>query len=91
MADTDGLQILAEQGKANDLLTDYVSKADLAQQFGVSVRTVERWVRLRLLPPPVRLGRISLFHVPTLREFLESDAKRSLASLMPDRHRRGKW
>jgi predicted DNA-binding transcriptional regulator AlpA len=53
------------------LLADYLRKDDLAREFGVSARTIERWVRLRILPQPVRLGRTSLYHLPTVRQHLQ--------------------
>ena len=53
-----------------DLLSEFARKGELAQQFGVSERTIERWVRLQILPPPVRLGRTSLHHVPTIQKHL---------------------
>ncbi len=52
------------------LLQDYVTKSELASEFNVSQRTVERWVRLRLIPQPVRLGRKSLFHIQSIRDHL---------------------
>jgi len=64
----------------SDLLAEYVRKDELAQQFGVSERTIERWVRLRLLPAPVRLGRTSLFHLPTIQQHLAGQ-------LQPERRR----
>lgn len=60
----------APEALAN-LLGDYASKQNLATAFDVSERTIERWVRLRLIPAPVRLGRTSLFHLPTVRQHLE--------------------
>ena len=59
----------------SDLLHDYVTKHSLAVEFGVSTRTIERWVRLRLLPAPVRLGRTTLYHLSTIRNHLESQAR----------------
>ncbi len=55
-----------------DLLAEYARKNELAREFGVSPRTIERWVRRRLLPRPVRLGRTLLFHLPTVRRHLEN-------------------
>jgi len=52
------------------LLADYIGKEQLAQAFGVSARTVERWVRLRQFPAPLKLGRKRLYYVPTVRKYL---------------------
>lgn len=54
-----------------EILAEYVRKSELAQEFQVSERTIERWVRLRILPAPLKLGRTSLFHLPTVRKHLE--------------------
>ena len=54
------------------LLADFARKEQLAKEFGVSERTIERWVRMRILPKPMRLGRTLLFHIPTIRRHLES-------------------
>lgn len=56
------------------LLIDFARKEQLAREFGVSERTIERWVRMRVLPKPVRLGRTLLFHIPTIRRYLESQS-----------------
>ena len=56
--------------KHSALLDEYVRKADLARVFGVSDRTIERWVRLQLLPAPTKLGRTALFHIPTVKKAL---------------------
>ena len=65
------------------LLADYIPKEQVAAEFDVSSRTIERWVRLRLLPAPIRLGRKSLHHVPSIRRFL---ADRAIGN---GRHHRG--
>ncbi len=52
------------------LLDEYAPKSDVASAFNVSDRTIERWVRLRLLPAPIKLGRTSLFHIPTIKKAL---------------------
>lgn len=64
------------------LLEDYVSKDQIAREFGVSERTIDRWVQTRLLPPPVKLGRLRLFHVPTIKRRLaaRADPKTGLRS-----------
>jgi hypothetical protein len=58
------------------LLTDYAETQQLAQEFAVSRRTIERWVRRRLLPAPLRLGRKSLHHLPSIRKHLSDRAER---------------
>lgn len=73
------------QGQSNpaggeDLLADFASKSDLAQRFEVSERTIERWVRMRVLPQPVRLGRTSLFHLPSVQDHLLRRASHRTAS-----------
>ena len=60
--------------KQIQLLAEYVDKKEVADEFGVSERTIERWVRLRLLPAPVRLGRTSLYHLPTVKQHLANQA-----------------
>ncbi len=59
------------------LLSEYARKTDLAREFGVSERTIERWVRLRLLPTPIRLGRTSLYHLPAVRKRLLNQVERT--------------
>ena len=63
--------------ESSALLHDYVQKDDLAREFDVSPRTIERWVRLRLLPPPVKIGRTQLHHVPSIRKSIEDRMERN--------------
>jgi len=58
------------ESTVSDLLVEYMSKEQIAKVFEVSERTVERWVRLRLFPAPLRLGRKRLYHLPTIRRYL---------------------
>ncbi len=62
------------QHKPSNLLLDYVTKKEIAGAFRVSERTIERWVRLRLIPAPVKLGRTNLYHIPTVQRFLAEQA-----------------
>ena len=75
-------QKTASNAENSKLLGDYMRKDELAQEFEVSERTIERWVRLRLLPAPVKLGRSTLFHVPSLQTHLAKlgDGKASARS-----------
>lgn len=56
----------------NDVLDEFAEKSRVAEIFKVSERTIERWVRMRWIPSPVRIGNTSLFHLPTLRKSLMS-------------------
>ena len=66
----DEYRVTAPAGKEPGLLAEFVRKEDLAREFGVSERTIERWVRQRLLPAPLRLGRTSFHHIPTVKNHL---------------------
>ncbi len=67
--------VTALAGKETGLLAEFGRKEDLAREFRVSDRTIERWVRLRLLPAPIRLGRTSLYHLPTVKKYLAVQMK----------------
>ena len=58
------------------LLEDYASRREIASEFEVSERTIDRWVRRGIVPPPIKLGRMALFHLPTVREHLLRKAQR---------------
>lgn len=55
---------------------EFLTKPQLAALFGVSERTVERWVRLRSLPAPTRVGRQRLWHRDRLITFLTEGPRR---------------
>jgi hypothetical protein len=61
-------------GVQGQLLPGYVSRRELAAEFDVSERTIDRWVAARLLPGPISLGRKILFHLPTLEKHLADRA-----------------
>jgi hypothetical protein len=58
-----------------NLLTDYVSRSELAKQLGNSERTLIRWEEQRKGPPVTRVGRAVLYHVPTVLDWLQSQGK----------------
>ncbi|MEM7171262.1 MAG: helix-turn-helix domain-containing protein [Pseudomonadota bacterium] len=59
----------AKLAKIEELFSrEYVSKADVAEAFGTSERTVERWVREGTFCKPLKLGRNCLFHIPSLKK-----------------------
>jgi len=48
-----------------------LSKEDLADVLGVSIRTVENWVNEGILPPPTKLGNRVYWHPNTFYEWLD--------------------
>ena len=70
MTEAEDLDVIARRDQRQSLLFDCATKAEIAREFGVSERTIERWVRMRLLPRPLKLGRTILFHLPTVQQHL---------------------
>ncbi len=67
------LEVAAPMGSDDSrILADYARTEELAEEFEVSKRTIQRWVRLRLLPAPKKMGKTSLHHVPTIREHIKN-------------------
>jgi len=80
----------SHDGEDKAILSGFITKAEIAQELGVSERTVERWVRLRLLPQPLKMGRSSLFHREALKEHLLARMEQaSSRSSCARRRRRG--
>ncbi len=66
-------------------LEEFASKKDVADAFNVTSRTIERWVRLRIFPSPIKVGRQSLFHVPTIKKHLKAAAENAPVALRVQR------
>ncbi len=54
------------------VLEGFLRREELAQQLGLSPRTIDRWHALRNGPPRVCLGRTILYRVESVREWLRS-------------------
>ena len=54
------------------LLAGYLRREELAQQLGVSARTIDRWQMLRCGPPRVAIGRTVLYRLDSVRQWLQS-------------------
>lgn len=72
----------SQEISSNQLLLDgYLRRDELAQQLGVSPRTIDRWQTSRCGPPRVAIGRTILYNLESVRQWLrskeESDASRS--------------
>lgn len=70
-----------EQGPEG-LLSGWISRADLAQQLGVSEDTLRRWDAARTGPPCIRAGRKIYYRRSAVLEWME---EREAAG-----HRRGR-
>ena len=57
---------------AAHLLSDYLSKADLAAELGITVRTITRWRMMRTAPPAVKFAGRVMFKRSDVMAWLES-------------------
>jgi hypothetical protein len=57
-------------GDENSLLSEYLTKAELAAQLHRSIRSVDRWALTGNGPPFVRLGRRSLYRRAAVIDWL---------------------
>lgn len=58
--------------------SEYLCASSIAEKFGVCVKTVHRWTRASLFPPPVRLSRRCLrWRVGDIQKFLDSMDERN--------------
>jgi predicted DNA-binding transcriptional regulator AlpA len=51
----------------------YVRMTDLAKRYNVSVYTIERWVRDKNYPRPMKISRIRLFRLDEVEAFEASN------------------
>jgi hypothetical protein len=66
---TETQQPPAEQDPGG-LLEEWLSRAALGEQLGVSVDTLARWETRRIGPPCVRVGRKVIYRIEAVREWL---------------------
>ena len=59
-----------ENGPENGILSEYLTKAELANQLNRSIRSVDRWALTGYGPPCVRIGRRSLYRRAAVVEWL---------------------
>ena len=57
------------------VLEGFLRREQLAQQLGLSPRTIDRWEALRDGPPRVSVGRTILYNIQSVREWLLSREK----------------
>jgi phage terminase Nu1 subunit (DNA packaging protein) len=64
-------QVLENQ-PAKVVLDGYVTRRGLADEFGVSLRTVDRWEELHIGPARTTLGKQILYRVESVRDWLKA-------------------
>ena len=57
------------------VLDGFLRREELAQQLGLSPRTIDRWEALRKGPPRVCVGRTILYKIESVREWLQSNER----------------
>lgn len=60
------------------ILSDYLSKSQLAAELGVTVRTITRWRMMRTAPPAVRVAGRVMFKRADVKQWIE--AQREVAA-----------
>jgi predicted DNA-binding transcriptional regulator AlpA len=61
------------------LLADFIDTDELARQLGKPRRSIVRWMRLKSGPPPVHVGRTTLFRRSTVLAWLRDQEKKHAA------------
>ena len=71
-----------EKSVANKLVLEgFLRREELAEQFGLSPRTIDRWEALRKGPPRVCVGRTILYNVDSVREWLRSRERQAVPAM----------
>ncbi len=66
-------QIQVETPVGNpQILQGYLTRDELAAQLGRCRRTLERWHSLRIGPPRIVVGRMVLYRIDSVREWLSA-------------------
>ena len=77
MAETEGP---APDTAKPGLLEDWISRAGLGQELGLSVDTLARWETRRIGPACVRIGRKVLYRRGAVQEWLRDQERRRVGS-----------
>lgn len=77
MADTDGRPPDAARP---GILEDWISRAELGQELGVSVETLARWETRRIGPACIRIGRKVLYRRVAVMEWLRNQERPRVGS-----------
>src|ERR1035438_4811937 len=63
------------------VLDGFLRREELAQQLGLSPRTIDRWEALRKGPPRVCVGRTILYNIDSVREWLISREQQAVPAM----------
>ncbi len=63
-----------------EILKDYISRDQLAEQIGKSVKTLVRWELDGRGPPVTRIGRDVLYFKPSVEKWLRSQEQQPAAA-----------
>ena len=61
-----------------ELLSDYLTKTQLAEELHRHPRTLDRWARLRAMPPETVIGRQRLYRRSSVVAWLEDLEKEAV-------------
>lgn len=59
-------------GSTDNLLDDYFTREQFAEELDISPRTAARWEMLRIGPPVTRIGRTPYYRKLSTREWLRA-------------------
>lgn len=59
------------------VLEGFLRREELAEQFGLSPRTIDRWEALRKGPPRVAIGRTILYNIESVRQWLADQERQA--------------
>ena len=76
---------LMEQS-SNNILSEYLTKAELAAQLHRTIRSIDRWALTGDGPPSIRLGKTTLYRRESVLGWLRS---RETSPVFPRRRRGG--
>ncbi len=63
-----------------------VTRADVAQMFGVCVKTVDNYIKEGLLPHPVQFASREYWHPDDMQSFMDATFKRTLSGMRAYRY-----
>src|ERR1022692_1849033 len=63
------------------VLEGFLSREELAQQLGLSLRTIDRWEAQRKGPPRVCVGRTILYNIDSVREWLINREQQAVSAM----------